>query len=332
MAISDANMSSNKSIRILVTQGDPAGIGPEIVARAVDAWPRPEDCELSIVGYPAHFSSLALLSAIPFLTPPHPELNVIVTPAQPTLESSRAAVSCLEFAVAACLRGDADALCTAPIHKENLRAAGFSYPGHTEFLAARANVPEVAMMLAGGGLRVVLATIHEALSAVPDLLTRDKLVSLISLVHRSMKDFGFDSPKIGVAGLNPHAGEGGLFGREEIEIIAPAIADARSLGINVTGPHSADTLFHHQREGAFDVSIAMYHDQGLIPVKTLDFHGGVNITLGLSFVRTSPDHGTAYDLAGKNSAHIGSMLAALDSAYDLARRRRNRAAATGATT
>lgn len=324
-------MSSNKSIRLLVTQGDPAGIGPEIVARATQAWKRPKDCELSIVGYPMHFVTQAFPSGLPLLTPPEDELNVTVTPAQPTLESSRSAVACLEFAVAACLQGEADALCTAPIHKENLRAAGFSYPGHTEFLAARANVPEVAMMLAGGGLRVVLATIHETLSAVPRLLTREKLVGLISLVHRSIKDFGFDDPRIGVAGLNPHAGEGGLFGREEIEIIAPAIADARSLGINATGPHSADTLFHHQREGAFDVTIAMYHDQGLIPVKTLDFHGGVNITLGLPFVRTSPDHGTAYDLAGKNSAHIGSMLAALDAAYDLARRRRHRGPTVGAT-
>lgn len=330
----------NRSLTILITQGDPAGIGPEVALAAANEWMRPDDCRLVIVGFPSHLKPYAKAGSVKFVALSEilrgagpglhfadlgdPELDRPVTPGNGSVGGGRAAVRCIEVAIDAALAGDVDAICTAPINKENLAQAGYSYPGHTEMLAERSNAVSFAMMLAGGGLRVVLATIHEPLARVPQLVTREKLIGLLRLTAGSMPDFGFDHPRIGVAGLNPHAGEGGRFGREEIEVIAPAIKAVREKGIDATGPHSADTLFHRMREGEFDVILAMYHDQALIPVKTLDFHGGVNITLGLPFVRTSPDHGTAYDIAGKGIAHTGSFIAALDTAYRLASRRSER--------
>ncbi len=340
-----------RPLTIVVTEGDPAGIGPEIVARSLEAWNRPPDCRVIVTGFPKHFEQPAKHAkkrktstthfepwdqviqreAEPgvFWGMPGPdELNRAITPGEGSEWGAKSAISCLERAIELALAGKADALCTAPISKENLRAAGFPYPGHTEMLADRSGAKSVAMLLGGGGLRVALATIHEPLAKVPSHLTVEKLVKLFQLVHDSLPDFGFKRPRIGVAGLNPHAGEGGNFGREEIEIIAPAIKAAQERKIDARGPFSADTLFHRALAGEFDVVVAMYHDQGLIPIKTLDFHGGVNITLGLPFVRTSPDHGTAYPIAGKNCANIGSMLAALDVAYQLASRRRERKSRT----
>jgi 4-hydroxythreonine-4-phosphate dehydrogenase len=333
----------NSPISIAVTEGDPAGIGPEIILRALREWKLPADCRLVVAGFSTHFSPTVPIgetvpqfedwerffssprrSGLHFVSPGPPDLDQFVTPGQGSLAGARAAIRSLDLAIDAALRGEFDALCTAPISKENLRQAGFLYPGHTELLADRTKSEPVAMMLATSALRVVLATIHEPLARVPSLLGVPMLFDLFRLTNESMPDFGVARPRIGVAGLNPHAGEGGLFGREEIEIISPAIELARREGINAMGPFSADTLFHRAVQGEFDVVVAMYHDQGLIPIKTLDFHGGVNITLGLPFVRASPDHGTARDIAGRGAADPRSFIAALDTAYRLASERRNR--------
>ena len=330
---------ANPVVTIILTQGDPGGIGPEICVKAVRQWQRPDDCRLIVLGFPAQFLSqwptgepmsefvhgegLMAGEATPGVFWAHagPEaLNEPTELGKPTSRGGRAAARCIELAISACLKEQADAICTAPISKEGLRAAGYSFPGHTEMLAHRSSIESVAMMLVGGGLRVVLATIHEALADVPTLISKGRLVDLFHLIQRSMPDFGIEQARLGVAGLNPHSGEGGIFGKEEGLIIAPAIQAARAEGIDVSGPWPGDTLFHRMLEG----ELAMYHDQGLIPIKTLDFHGGVNITLGLPFIRTSPDHGTAYPIAGKGVARPDSLLAALNHAYDLSCRRRKR--------
>lgn len=335
---------SSRLITIALTQGDPAGIGPEIVVEALRRWPRPPDCRLIAVGYPEHFfpapedrrpdfieaEQLMSLSPEPqtvWLRPPDSSLDHPVERGRSSTASARAALASLELALQLALDGMADALCTAPIDKGAMAAIGFSYPGHTEMLADRSGTDSFAMLLEGGGLRVVPATIHEPLKRVPSLLDRKKLSGLLDLIATSMGDFGIERPRIGVAGLNPHAGEQGLLGGEDMEIIAPAVQDAAGRGLAVSGPFAADTIFHRALTGEFDVVLAMYHDQALIPIKTLDFHGGINVTLGLPFVRTSPDHGTAYDLAGQGRARPDSLLAALRRAEQLARRRLARRAA-----
>lgn len=311
-------------INIMITQGDPAGIGPELVLRSLAQWRRPTDCRVTVIGFASQMAPPVGTEFVQWLTPGPRELDRHVDLGKPSAEGGRAALRCIEAGIDAAMAGQADAIVTAPISKEGLAMAGSEYPGHTELLADRSGSRKVAMLLATAELRVVLATIHEPLAKVPGLLNRKGLTELIELAHDSMPDFGFDRPRIGVAGLNPHAGEAGRFGREEIDIIAPAIADCREKGIDARGPFPGDTLFHRAIEGEFDLVVAMYHDQGLIPIKTLDFWGGVNITLGLPFVRTSPDHGTAYDLAGRGVARLDSFLAALDMAYQLAKRRRAR--------
>jgi 4-hydroxythreonine-4-phosphate dehydrogenase len=210
-------------------------------------------------------------------------------------------------------QGACSALTTAPIHKKALKdGAGFAFPGHTEFLAHLAGVERVVMMLAAPGLRVVPATIHIPLAEVPHALTAALLEDTIRLTHAGLiRDFGLPAPRIAVAGLNPHAGEGGAMGREEIEMIAPLLARLRADGMTLIGPLSADTMFHPAARAGYDAAVCMYHDQALIPIKTIDFAGGVNITLGLPFVRTSPDHGTAFDIAGRGLADPASLIAAL---------------------
>jgi 4-hydroxythreonine-4-phosphate dehydrogenase len=211
---------------------------------------------------------------------------------------------------------------TGPISKASLNLAGYRYPGHTELLAERTGANEVAMMLAGGRFRVVLATIHCPLSEVSERLSLDALIRLFTLTLRALQqDFGISKPSLGVAALNPHASEGGLFGDEEKEIIIPAVLEARGRGLAVSGPFPADTLFWRHAQGEFDAICAMYHDQGLIPLKLLHFMDAVNITLGLPIIRTSVDHGTAYDLAGTGDAHPGSLKAAIFMAAEMARRR-----------
>jgi 4-hydroxythreonine-4-phosphate dehydrogenase len=238
-------------------------------------------------------------------------------------DAGKAAAQCVRTAVEHILAKRADALVTAPLHKEALSAAGESYPGHTELLQALTKAPAVRMMLANHELRVVLVTVHLALREAIAQITQARVLDTILMAHNCAVAWGFDKPpRIAVAGLNPHAGEGGLFGREEIDIIEPAIRAARAQGLQVTGPLAPDTVFMRarhtpQRAGEFDIVIAMYHDQGLIPVKYLGVAHGVNVTLGLPFIRTSPDHGTAFDIAGQGTADPTSLIAALKMAESL---------------
>jgi 4-hydroxythreonine-4-phosphate dehydrogenase len=225
--------------------------------------------------------------------------------------AGRAAFDTIVRAVDAAMRGDVEAVATAPVNKEAFRLAGLPWNGHTDLLAHLTGAPDVAMMFHSEALRVVLATVHIALADVPRALTRESLEATIALTARELPRFGIGTPRIAVAALNPHAGEHGLFGREEETVIGPAIARARASGIDVSGPFPGDTVFVRARRGEFDVVIACYHDQGLIPVKLVAFGQSVNVTLGLPIVRTSVDHGTAFDIAGKGVADPESMIAAV---------------------
>lgn len=317
---------------IAVSCGEPAGIGPEV---AVKAWAAlKSELPLLWIGDPAHLpagtpwrsvadpSEAAALSSsvLPVLAldPSGPAITGRPTPAQ-----ARTTVAAIETAVALARAGKVDGICTAPIHKKALKdGAGFAFPGHTEFLADLAGGCDVVMMLACEALRVVPVTIHIPLAQVPAALSPDLLRRTIEITHAALRrDFGIDAPRIAVAGLNPHAGEMGAMGREEGDYITPLIAQMRDTGIAITGPLPADTMFHPAARARYDVAVCMYHDQALIPIKTIDFAGGVNVTLGLPFVRTSPDHGTAFDIAGKGVADPTSMIAALRMARDMADRR-----------
>ena len=315
---------------VAVTCGEPAGIGPEVVARARA---RLDDLRLFAIGNPAHFEGHGL----PVRTIAAPgearagvdALDVLVhdvpgpaRPGRPDPAQAAGVVSAIERAVALARSGAASAVCTAPVHKKALiDGAGFAHPGHTEFLAALAGGAPVAMMLACPALRVVPATIHVPLEAVPRLLTPEGLEATLGLVHAALVgDFGVTCPRIAVAGLNPHAGEGGAIGRAEVDWIAPLVARLAPM-LGCFGPLSADTMFHAAARATYDAAVCMYHDQALIPIKTIDFAGGVNVTLGLPFVRTSPDHGTAFDIAGTGRADPTSMAAALRMASDVAARR-----------
>jgi 4-hydroxythreonine-4-phosphate dehydrogenase len=287
-------------VRIGVTIGDPAGIGPELVAAAVARDPS----GLVVFGDRDILSAAARAIGV---TLPEFELvevtKLAYTPGRPSAETGRAQIDYLERAVVENL----DALVTAPIHKASAMAAGFAFPGHTEFLAARYGVPSVTMMFAGPRMRVSLATIHVALADVPRALTVEKLTTTI--VHTA-KYVG--TGRIAVAGLNPHAGEGGHFGDEEARIVVPAIAAAREkTQCEVTGPHVPDVVFRDHLDGKSDAVVALYHDQGLIPVKVVDFEEAVNVTLGLPIFRASPDHGVAHDIAGTGRARTTSFFAAL---------------------
>ncbi len=317
---------------ILISCGEPAGIGPEVAAKAWAALR--DDLALAWIGDPAH-----LPAGTPVAVIDAPEAAASVChSAMPVLardfggavrhgaaNPAHAAhvVAAVSDGVALVMAGRARAICTAPIHKQALAdGAGFAYPGHTEFLAALAGVPRVAMMLAGAGLRVVPVTIHIALAEVPGALTAEAIAETIRLTDAGLRrDFGIAAPRIAVAGLNPHAGEGGKMGREEITLIGPVLERLRAEGLDLRGPLSADTMFHPAARAGYDAAVCMYHDQALIPIKTIDFAGGVNVTLGLPFVRTSPDHGTAFDIAGRGLADATSMIAALRMADDMARAR-----------
>jgi 4-hydroxythreonine-4-phosphate dehydrogenase len=246
-----------------------------------------------------------------------------LTPAEmpfgvPTIAAGQAVHRYIAEAVRLCQSGVAAAMATAPISKAVLNRAGYRYPGHTELLAELTGTRDVVMMLAGERLRVALVTIHEALRDVPALLTTERVLATVKITHRDLARYYRPNPKLAVLALNPHCGEGGLFGDEEERIIAPAVAQARAEGLDVVGPLSADTLFHFAVRGDYDGVICMYHDQGLIPLKLLHFDDGVNVTLGLPIIRTSVDHGTAYDLAGTGRASAESMKAAIIMAAEMA--------------
>ena len=276
--------------RIAITVGDPAGIGPEIATRAA-ADPRVrEACEPVIYDAQRHDS---------------------FRPGVLSAEGGLAAYQAILRAVAAAQAGDVDAIATAPVNKEAFRLAGLQWAGHTDLIAYLTGASDVAMMFHSDMLRVVLATIHIPLAAVPQTLTVALMEAIIALTARELPRFGIAKPKIAVAGLNPHAGERGLFGDEEERVIRPAIEACGARGIDVAGPFPGDTVFVRATRGEFDVVVACYHDQGLIPVKLLAFGQAVNVTLGLPIIRTSVDHGTAFDIAGRGIADPGSMIAAV---------------------
>lgn len=325
-----------KGAPLAVTLGDPAGIGPEIVAKA---WAARVRDELPVFFAIGDRRSLPVSASVALIAAPSeaiaafahglPLLEIAsldtVSAGEPDPAGARAALDALELGVGLAREGAAAALVTGPIAKAALYAVGFTHPGQTEFIAERCGVAaaNVAMLLVGGGLRVSPVTIHEALADVPGRLCAELVVARGRAIARALvRDFGIADPRIAVAGLNPHAGEGGALGREEIEIIAPAIASLREEGIDATGPHSADTLFHARARAAYDAALCMYHDQALIPVKTLGFDEGVNMTVGLPIVRTAPDHGTAFAIAGQGEALAGAMIAAIRLADDCAARRR----------
>ena len=250
--------------------------------------------------------------------------DVACHPGAPSTAGAKLALTSLEQATQLAVGGMASAVVTAPIAKKLLEEVGFQHPGQTEFLAAACGLPEntSVMMLAGPSLRTVPLTVHCPLADVPSLISTDLIATRGRIVAAALKrDFGIENPRIAVTGLNPHAGEGGKFGREEIETIAPAIAELQSEGLNVTGPHSADAMFTPRARSGYDAALCMYHDQALIPIKTIDFAGGVNVTLGLPFIRTSPDHGTAFDIAGTGRADATSLIAALEMAQHMAQAR-----------
>jgi 4-phospho-D-threonate 3-dehydrogenase / 4-phospho-D-erythronate 3-dehydrogenase len=283
--------------RIALTVGDPAGIGPEIVEKAA------ADRRVTTVCEPVVY---APHSATPFL------------PGRPSADSGRAAYDTIVRAVGDAQKGRVAAVATGPISKEAFSMAGLPWRGHTDLLAHLTGAPEVAMLFYSDRIRVVLATVHVALAEVPRLLTRSRLESVILLTARELPRFGFPAPRIALAGLNPHAGEHGVIGPEDDEVLAPAVAACRDRGVNVQGPFPADTVFVRAVRGDFDAVVACYHDQGLIPVKLLAFGQAVNVTLGLPIIRTSVDHGTAFDIAGRGVADPGSMIEAVRLAARLA--------------
>lgn len=317
------------SLPVALTCGDPSGVGPELAVAARlalgaelpffwigDAAHLPVGAAYQIIGAPADAASVPI-GKLPVL---QHDFAKPALPGQPAPENAASVIAVIERAVALVQSGDAAAICTAPIHKKALKdGAGFAFPGHTEFLAHLAGVENVVMMLASKLLRVVPVTIHIAIEDVPATLTADLLEQTIRITDAGLRrDFGLAKPRLAIAGLNPHAGEGGAMGWEEINLIAPLVNCLRSEGFDLRGPMSADTMFHARARDTYDAAICMYHDQALIPIKTLDFDGGVNVTLGLPFVRTSPDHGTAYDIAGKGIARPDSLIAALRLAQEMA--------------
>lgn len=292
-------MSTSNKPRIGITLGDCAGIGPEIVDLALNSNRIARTAESKVIGkYPGS------------------------RPGNPTAESARAAAAALEEAVTLARRGELDAIVTGPVHKARMYEVGFKFPGQTEFFAERCGVKNFAMCLTGGKITVALVTAHIPLREAASALKQSEIVRVGLLLADFLNSRSVSSPRIAVAGLNPHAGESGKLGREEIEIIGPAVSELQSRIENreskIVGPISPDTVFHRAIEGEFDAVLCMYHDQGLIPLKLHAFHEGVNVTLGLPFPRTSPDHGTAFEIAGKGIARPDSMIAAINLAVELA--------------
>jgi 4-hydroxythreonine-4-phosphate dehydrogenase len=290
---------------IALTSGEPAGIGPELCVRVARDYP------VTVIG------DRELLAGCPRIE--HVPLAVPRVPGKLDARNSRYVLAIVDRAIQGCLAGEFDALVTAPVQKSVINEAGIPFTGHTEYLAERCGGARVVMMLVGGGLRVALATTHLPLAEVPRAITRQGLIAVLKVLDADLrKRFRIASPRILVAGLNPHSGEAGHLGREELEVIGPAIEAARAAGIGAIGPIPADTLFVPQRLREADCALALYHDQGLPVLKYASFGHGVNVTLGLPFVRTSVDHGTALDLAGTGRADPGSLIEAIELALQLA--------------
>lgn len=328
---------------IAVTMGDPCGIGPEIVCRAALEPRVRERCRVLVLGDEGALErALALLGlsggiqSVDSVENMGHEGDGIIS----FLPLTRLAVEDMRFGQPTAVTGDAvyryiaeahrlaaegrvAAMATAPISKKVLHSAGHNYPGHTELLAELSGVDEYVMMLAGERLRVTLVTIHEPLRSVPDLISTESVLKTIRITAAGLSRYFVQAPRLAVLALNPHGGEGGIFGKEEKDVIAPAIQAAREEGLDVAGPFPADTLFHFAAKGEYDAVVCMYHDQGLIPLKLLHFDDGVNVTLGLPIIRTSVDHGTAYDLAGTGTASAASMVAAIIMAADMAEKDRS---------
>lgn len=284
--------------KIGITLGDQAGIGPEVVDAAMHSGALPDGVDIRIIGE-----------------------KIDVTPGEPSIESARAALDALEQSVELLKSGRIDAVVTAPVGKEGLHELGFEFPGQTEFFAERLGCDNHAMCLTGVSLTVALVTIHVPLASVPGALRTDEIVRVGKLLAQFCTQRGIPEPNIAVCGLNPHAGEGGAFGSEDAEIIQPAIRMLQDAGgASFSGPHPPDTIFRPAADGEYDAVLCMYHDQGLIPLKLLDFDTGVNVTLGLPYPRTSPDHGTAYDIAGKGLADASSMIHAIRLAGQMVRK------------
>ncbi len=337
---------------LIVTMGDPAGVGPEIIARAwpvlgTQPGPLAPVVPFAVIGdadvlavqgakmgvkveqvFSPSEAAAVFGRAIPVLHAPAP---APVTPGKPDPHNAPAVADWIERAVDLTLSGEACGIVTAPIAKAPMYASGFRFPGHTEFIAElTADMPfsgtrGPVMMLTAKDLRACLVTIHVPIDQLPELITADRVMRVARVVHESMKrDFGIAAPRLALAALNPHAGEGGSIGLQEVEVLRPAAAALRAEGINITDPLPADTLFHDEARARYDATVCLYHDQALIPVKTLDFWGGVNATLGLPIVRTSPDHGTGFDIAGKGIARADSFIAAVRLASEMAAARATR--------
>jgi 4-hydroxythreonine-4-phosphate dehydrogenase len=326
---------------LALTMGEPAGVGGEI---ALMAWAKrralglppffliddPQRLEalarrlglkvkISAIARPAEANAV-FARAVPVLPV---RLAKAVEPGHPTPDNGSCVLQAMDKAVEAAMSGAASAVVTNPIHKETLYRAGFNHPGHTEYLAERTGAESAVMMLVVPGLRVVPVTVHLALKDALAKLTPEKIVACGRVTAAALRrDFGLTRPRLAVAGVNPHAGEGGTLGREEIDIVWPAVEQLRALGVAVTGPDPADTMFHRAARRGYDAALCMYHDQALVPLKTIDFFGGVNVTLGLPIVRTSPDHGTAFGIAGTGTARPDSLIAALKLAAKISAHRR----------
>lgn len=314
---------------LAVTMGDPHGIGIEISARAWLARRAENLAPFFLIGSHDEVTTqigrlfpdipVEIISGARAAHEVFPRALPLLAPGD-ALEAPRQTIAAIRLGVELCQSGEADAIVTNPIHKKRLYEAGFTHPGHTEYLAALTGEEgQSVMMLACAALKVVPATVHIPIRAVPDALDAARLTHVIETTHRDLqRRFGIENPRLAVAGLNPHAGENGSIGTEEETVIRPVIAKLQARGLRITGPFAADSLFHAAARKNYDAAICMYHDQALIPLKTLDFDGGVNVTLGLSIIRTSPDHGTAEDIAGKGIANPASLIAAMKMAAGMA--------------
>jgi len=331
-----------KKPTIAITMGDPCGIGPEVIVKGLLEKTLYTHCRPFVIGNGSRMAEAAAqfapsLSICPIKilaearfqaglldvleSSPEPLPSLIY--GQPHPNAALAALQAITRGAEMALRGEIDGITTAPINKEGMKSIGFAFPGHTEFLADIAKSDRFAMMMVGGGLRITLTTIHLPLREAITQLRKERVLDAIRLTDTAMKkDFGIDRPRIAVAALNPHAGERGLFGEEEKREVLPAVDAAMKEGIDALGPFPADTLFYQLKTGRFDAAVALFHDQALIPIKLLAFGNAINVTIGLPFIRTSVDHGTAYDIAGKGIADPGSLREALKLAAEMAENRK----------